>query len=259
MLVVRVASVARLSNKGSLMRILAAFACLSLVAVSLSPVYGQAVERFAGPLDSIQITSVPEKQTPKREPATVAPDRDSNTVNPSASQIQLASIDRPAFESQTAANQSIGASQIVPAAVNPQMNNAFQGRTVFHVPEDAVNPQQAIIDANQYIYGDTSRDGLAFGFDNSRLYHPFEGPQLRLMGAPTLPSRLGSCDCCDEWEDFCRFRDLSFRCGCGGLKAMPGHLGLPWLGSGENCDQTTPRRKRGCRTCNKNGCGSCAD
>jgi hypothetical protein len=249
------------------MRILAALVCVSLVSVAISPVQGQMAKRFAGPLDSIQITSVPNETVSQRLQTAATTDRDLNTANPSESQIQLASIDRPMFENQDVMSQSVGRFQSFPPVNNPrasdgnpQTNTGLGGRTIFRVPEDAVNPQQAIIDSNQYIYGDTSRDGLAFGFDNSRLYHPLEGPQMRLVGAPTVPSRLGACDCCDEWDDFCRFRDLDFRCGCGGLKAMPGHLGLPWLGSGENCDRTAPRHRKGCRNCNKNkkGCGSCS-
>ncbi len=45
--------------------------------------------------------------------------------------------------------------------------------------------------------------------------------------------------CCDEWSKFCKIKDMKFGCGCGGLKANKGHLGIPWLRSGdagEDCD-----------------------
>ena len=45
--------------------------------------------------------------------------------------------------------------------------------------------------------------------------------------------------CCDEWTKFCNFKDIKFNCGCGGLKANKGHLGIKWLRSadeGEDCD-----------------------
>ena len=45
--------------------------------------------------------------------------------------------------------------------------------------------------------------------------------------------------CCDEWAGFCRMKDLSYECGCGGLKQKRGHYGIPWLRSadaGEDCD-----------------------
>ena len=92
------------------------------------------------------------------------------------------------------------------------------------------------------------RDGESFGFDNTRLYNPLEGPQLDLQGAPTADFGPPSCD---EWEGFCRMNNLEYDCPCGGLKANPGHLGLPWLGSKDNCDQTVRRTRRGC------GCKEC--
>ncbi len=45
--------------------------------------------------------------------------------------------------------------------------------------------------------------------------------------------------CCDEWSGFCKIKDMPMNCGCGGLKARKGHLGIPWLRSadeGEDCD-----------------------
>ena len=45
--------------------------------------------------------------------------------------------------------------------------------------------------------------------------------------------------CCDEWAGFCRIKELSYGCNCGGLKSNPGHLGISWLRSrdaGEDCD-----------------------
>lgn len=104
------------------------------------------------------------------------------------------------------------------------------------------------------------RDGKSFGFEGNRLYNPLEGPQLDLQGAPT--ANLGEPGC-DEWEDFCRGRDLEQDCGCGGLKANPGHLGLPWLGSKDSCDQTVPlfKRRGGCKKCRGEesceNCGAC--
>ena len=104
------------------------------------------------------------------------------------------------------------------------------------------------------------RDGEAFGFDNTRLYNPLEGPQLNLQGAPTADFGPPSCD---EWEGFCRGRDLEQNCACGGLKVNPGHLGLPWLRSKDNCDQSVPLNKRrgcGCKECQAEGnCESCSD
>ena len=45
--------------------------------------------------------------------------------------------------------------------------------------------------------------------------------------------------CCDEWSGFCRMKELSYGCNCGGLKSNRGHLGISWLRSrdaGEDCD-----------------------
>ena len=84
-------------------------------------------------------------------------------------------------------------------------------------------------------------DGKAFGFDNTRLFNPLEGPQLDLQGAPTADFGEPGCD---EWANFSRIRDLEYNTPCGGLKAKPGHLGIPWLGSEDACDQTIPLRKK---------------
>ena len=105
------------------------------------------------------------------------------------------------------------------------------------------------------------RDGKAFGFENTRLYNPLEGPRLDLQGAPTVDFGEPGCD---EWANFARIRDLEYDTPCGGLKAKPGHLGIPWLGSEDDCDQTIPlRKKRRCgdrrdhteKVCET--CGSC--
>lgn len=45
--------------------------------------------------------------------------------------------------------------------------------------------------------------------------------------------------CCDEWSKMCKMKDMKYNCGCGGLKAKKGHLGIPWLrtaDAGEDCD-----------------------
>lgn len=84
------------------------------------------------------------------------------------------------------------------------------------------------------------RDGKAFGFENNRLYNPLEGPRLDLQGAPTVD--FGE-EGCDEWANFSRIRDLEYDTACGGLKAKPGHLGIPWLGNKDACDQTVPLLK----------------
>ena len=52
--------------------------------------------------------------------------------------------------------------------------------------------------------------------------------------------------CCDEWDGFGK---------CGGLKANPGHWGIPGLRSKENCDTAT-RLLKSCRA-NKVGRSSC--
>lgn len=59
--------------------------------------------------------------------------------------------------------------------------------------------------------------------------------------------------CCDEWEGICN---------CGGLKNNPGHLGIPWLRSKDNCDSPTKlcgkhRNQRQARRGNSCGCQSC--
>jgi len=46
-------------------------------------------------------------------------------------------------------------------------------------------------------------------------------------------------ECCDEWSGLCRGKSPKYGCGCGGLKANSGHLGIGWLRSGyggEDCD-----------------------
>lgn len=59
--------------------------------------------------------------------------------------------------------------------------------------------------------------------------------------------------CCDEWSKFCRIKDMKYDCGCGGLKAKKGHLGIPWLRSadeGEDCDYCQGGRcKKGREAC----------
>lgn len=70
-----------------------------------------------------------------------------------------------------------------------------------------------------------------------KLYSPLDGPYVQFAGMPTVLPGFGACDCCDEWENFG---------ACGGLKANPGHLGIPWLRSKDDCDQA---QGRGCRTC----------
>ncbi|MEL7499623.1 MAG: hypothetical protein AAFN77_18615 [Planctomycetota bacterium] len=102
-------------------------------------------------------------------------------------------------------------------------------------------------------------DGASFGYDRNRLYHPLEGPTTNLLGMPTVPSGFGG-SFCDEWEDFCQCKDLcGTSCGCGGLKANPGHLGLKWLGSGEACDQTEGCGCRGCQRGPKRASGCQSD
>jgi len=56
--------------------------------------------------------------------------------------------------------------------------------------------------------------------------------------------------CCDEWEGFSN---------CGGLKANPGHLGIPWLRSKENCDSATGclGKHRSRKTANSCDCARC--
>jgi len=60
--------------------------------------------------------------------------------------------------------------------------------------------------------------------------------------------------CCDEWAGYAN-------CS-GGLKHNPGHYGIPFLRSKENCDPYTPLcGNRGCRTCQpktKRACGCAA-
>ena len=107
------------------------------------------------------------------------------------------------------------------------------------------------------------RDGEAFGFDNTRLFNPLEGPQLNLQGSATVDFGEPGCD---EWANFGKGRELEFDAPCGGLKAKPGHLGIPWLGSKDNCDERVPLRGSGCLCRRKKGhaaekvcesCGSC--
>ncbi len=66
-------------------------------------------------------------------------------------------------------------------------------------------------------------------------------------------------ECCDEWEGFCKFNCQIHDCACGGLKFTPGHLGLKWLKSKDNCDQTESifGKRRSCRggTACKGECG----
>jgi hypothetical protein len=110
-------------------------------------------------------------------------------------------------------------------------------------------------------------DGAAFGFQKGRLYHPLEGPSLNLNGRPTVDTNFGQGDDCDEWAGMCRGKDLDYGCSsgnCGGLKAKPGHLGIPWLRSKDNCDYTEPvlgrRQCKKCVECDSGcGCSSCGD
>ena len=59
--------------------------------------------------------------------------------------------------------------------------------------------------------------------------------------------------CCDEWRGFCPCVAADYRCGCGGLKANPGHCLFKRLSSGEPCDKSF-----GCNLfskCGAKGCG----
>lgn len=96
-------------------------------------------------------------------------------------------------------------------------------------------------------------DGAAFGHDQTRLYHPLEGPSTRLMGAPTVASNFGISCYCDEWEGFCNCQPGMTPCACSGLKSTPGHLGLKWLGSTDNCDRTERPNCR-CKKCQTEKC-----
>lgn len=80
-------------------------------------------------------------------------------------------------------------------------------------------------------------DGASFGFDRSRLYHPLESPTTQLTGMPTVDSGFGNCYC-DEWAGFCNNVRPNYFLGCGGIKATPGHWGLPWLTGCDPCEQT---------------------
>ena len=135
----------------------------------------------------------------------------------------------------------VASPEFIEPSVEPQ---AFEPQAFSGQPISLMNLPPAQ-DPTRFGY----RDGEAFGFDNSRLYNPLEGPQLNLQGAPTADfGDIG----CDEWAGFCRGKNLVQNCGCGGLKTNPGHLGLPWLGSTDNCDQTIPLTRK--RTC---GCKEC--
>ena len=56
---------------------------------------------------------------------------------------------------------------------------------------------------------------------------------------------LSNCECCDEWAGLCKFKDLDFECGCGGLKANPGHYGIKSLRGCDNCETTCGRTRIG--------------
>ena len=101
-------------------------------------------------------------------------------------------------------------------------------------------------------------------FQNQGRVEPWVAKQSRMRnvgdhfspgGKPfAFPSTTGNSNffcvdrkqCCDEWAG---------QCNCsGGLKVNPGHLGLPWLSSKENCDQTKKIGKR--RHCECESCCS---
>ena len=252
---------------------IAVFTVVGLLFGHVTTTNAQTVEKYAGPLDSIQVASIQEIPTANIQGVVRKPELDSNTIV-GAVEPRTGSVATTNPESlNTEAFGSTTRSQPVPVAERPQFETAagdYNSRlqsdlqnqnaaTGFHVPQESFNPQQSVIDGNQYIYGDDSRDGLAFGFDNSRLFNPLEGPQLQLRGTPTIAAGFGTCDCCDEWEGFCGIKNLDFKCGCGGLKATPGHLGLPWLGSRENCDQTTPLFSKNRRKCSSRTCKACSN
>ena len=67
-------------------------------------------------------------------------------------------------------------------------------------------------------------------------------------------------ECCDEWAGMCKGKSLKYGCGCGGLKANKGHLGIPWLKrkyGGDGCDYC----KGGCceKGCNGKKCSAMKD
>ena len=142
-----------------------------------------------------------------------------------------------------------------------------------HMDEPGFQPTQMDYQAHGIVgYDDTLGsidptyvDGASFGFDRNRLYHPLETPTTQLAGAPTVPSGFGSCYC-DEWEGFCRIRNVEYFTKCSGLKANPGHYGLPWLAGCDACEDVRPsfwQRIGATPRCSDDGCklrkGSCGE
>ena len=70
--------------------------------------------------------------------------------------------------------------------------------------------------------------------------------------------------CCDEWGGFCPCVAADYNCGCGGLKANPGHCIFKRLSSGEPCEESYgcgifSKCRCGEKNCQKGGCLGCGD
>lgn len=137
-------------------------------------------------------------------------------------------------------------------------------------------------------YFDRFAEPTRFPFtDQFRAFPPRAGYDMQ-SGQPGSGglSRCGSSDlfgvhenqCCDPWSGFCPCVAADYKCGCGGLKANPGHCLFKRCSSGEPCDQSygssflsrcrcgkqdctvndcRPRKSScGCGSKSKSGCGS---
>ncbi len=119
----------------------------------------------------------------------------------------------------------------VPAAMEiesgPVMEPVYEiqpGESQVQIPETAVK-----IDEVETLAGDCE---TCLVMDHTAVTRTEVIKNANLFGIPDDA-------CCDEWSGFCRMRELSLDCSCGGLKAKKGHFGIPWFRSadaGEDCD-----------------------
>ena len=177
------------------------------------------------------------------EPASEMSWQDIEVVAPPAAQEIINEIDRPMPESGTdfQSTEIVNESPSNPEAIEPSRDETF---AIPSLPEPApvdrldvfqrVQPWEKQASTMRHVTDHFSPGGEPFAQRTHQLGNP------NVFGVDRR-------DSCDEWNGFGN---------CGGLKQNPGHLGLPWLGSKEACDQTIPLRC-GCRSCKSNGACQC--
>ncbi|QEG22299.1 hypothetical protein [Mariniblastus fucicola] len=119
--------------------------------------------------------------------------------------------------------------------------------------DSSVQPERASLDHMRMSQPANSWDEKPSTIRNVGDHFSAGGEPFAFRGPGGHPNFFGvdRHSCCDEWAGLCN-------CS-GGLKNNPGHLGMPWVRSKENCDTATKvlgnrRVRKPANTC---GCAEC--